>query len=356
MTGAETGAPDRAVTLAILGVGHWHAERHIDGFLAAGAEIVAVWDDDEAPMLRWSAQLGCRSFGRVDELLDTCRPDLVLAMPRHSAGPRILAELLERGIPFVVEKPACIDADALLPIVRGVAEAGLFTAVPFINRLSSFWTHLADARVDRSFLNPSVARFRIVNGPPSRYVNDGAAWMLDPSMSGGGALRNLGPHVIDAFLTVASGSVEILGAVLGYSQYHLEIEDHALALLRDETGMIAVVEAGYSRPDDDGSDHEWALFGEGAFVREANETVEVVTATSRHTYPTPTVVDRYRMFAARTLDQLRRGSRPDTTLSDCWNVVDLIDRIYDRARSSPSRTSDIALGPAANRVYPRPVR
>jgi predicted dehydrogenase len=350
MSAAEPQDAGPAITLAILGVGHWHAERHIDGFLAAGAEIIAVWDDDEAPMLRWSKRLGCRSFGLVNDLLDTCQPDLVLAMPRHSAAPQILAELVARGIPFVVEKPACIDAGDLLPILHGAAEVGLFTAVPFINRLSSFWTHLADVQADSSFVNPSVARFRIVNGPPSRYVNDGAAWMLDPSLSGGGALRNLGPHVVDAFLAVATGPVEILGAVLGYSQHHLEIEDHALAILRDGAGMIAVIEAGYSRPDDDGSDHEWAVFGEGAFVREVNDTVEVVTADSRHLYPTPPVMDRYRLFAAQTLDQLRRDARPDATLADCWTVMNLIDRIYAIARSSSLDTSEVAASEATSRA------
>ena len=42
------------------------------------------------------------------------------------------------------------------------------------------------------------ATFRIVGGPPARDIADDVPWMLDPAVSGGGALRNLGIRAADA--------------------------------------------------------------------------------------------------------------------------------------------------------------
>jgi predicted dehydrogenase len=318
-------------TVAVIGAGHWHAARHIDAFRAAGATIGAVTADEPGVAERWSAALGCRAYRNAGELLDAGGTDLVLAMPRHSDAPALLGELTARRIPFVIEKPAATSAAELLPYVLAAERNAQFAAVPFVNRYSDFWPRLHGLRV-RGLLDPvCTARFRIVNGPPGRYLDDGVGWMLDPKISGGGAMRNLGSHTVDAFLSVATGRVEVVGATLTSRQHHLAVEEHAIAVLRDEAGLIGVVEAGYSRPDAEGTDHEWCVSGPGAYLIELHAELESVTASGTERLTSPTVTQRYGLFADDVLRRLERGEPSPIPLRDCWRALDVVDRIYAAA-------------------------
>ncbi|SDU52032.1 Gfo/Idh/MocA family protein [Jiangella alkaliphila] len=318
------------VRLSIAGAGHWHAPRHVEAFVAAGATVVAVQDDSAAAAHRWAARLGCPAEPTLDGLL-AHEADLVLAMPRHRTAPEVIARLVEHGTPFVVEKPAAAHAADLWPLVHAAEARGRFAAVPLINRYSAFWDQVGRLRSDGLLDPTTVARFRIVNGSPERYVEDDVAWVLDPAVSGGGALRNLGPHAVDAFLSLAVGEVSVLGAALSHRQHGLPVEEHAMAILRDETGLIGLVEVGYSGPDRDGTDHEWALTGAGSSVRELHDVVEVSTAGGSTTVASPSVSQRYRIFAADVVERLRDGRPAPVTLRAACQALDVIDRIYAAA-------------------------
>jgi predicted dehydrogenase len=319
--------------MIVTGAGHWHAPRHIEAFTRAGVVITAVHDDDPAAAHRCGDALQCRVAPDLRDLLGT-DANVVLAMPRHSDGPDTIGALVDRGLPFVVEKPTATSARAVLPFVEAVESAGQFAAVPFINRYSTFWEQLARLRANGLGEPPAVARFRIVNGPPSRYVDDGVAWVLDPAISGGGALRNLGPHTVDAFLSLATGQINVVGAALSHRQYALDVEEHAIALLRDEAGLVGTVEVGYSGPDVEGTDHEWALVGPGCSVRELHEVVGVITQEGRADFSSPSVTQRYRIFAQDVVDRLRAHRPPPATLRDAWRALNVVDRIYESARST----------------------
>jgi predicted dehydrogenase len=317
--------------LAVIGAGHWHAPRHIESFLAAGATIAGVTADEPGVASRWAARLGCTAYEGHEELLDHAQVDLVLAMPRHRDAPAVLAELTRRRLPFVIEKPPAVDAPTLLPYVLAVEEQRQFAAVPFINRYGEFWNRLRGLRARNLLAPATVARFRIVNGPPGRYVADGVSWVLDPAISGGGAMRNLGTHTVDAFLSLAEGEVEVAGSAVTHRQHRLAVEEHAVAVLRDQTGLIGVVEAGYSRPDDDGTDQEWCVAGPGVYLTETHDSVEIVEAGHSERHASPTVMQRYRLFAEDVLHALTRGAPPPIPLRDSWRVLDVIDRVYAAA-------------------------
>src|SRR5690606_14006527 len=80
--------------------------------------------------------------------------------------------------------------------------------------------------------DPVHAHFRVVNGPPSRYEVMGVPWMLDSAVSGGGCLRNLGIHCVDAFAYFTHGEeIEVLQAAIEQHS-DVNIETFAAALLR----------------------------------------------------------------------------------------------------------------------------
>ncbi len=310
--------------IGIVGASHWHTPRHVEAFTAAGAQIVAVQDDDANVADGWGHRLGVAVEPTLESLASRSDLDLVIAMPRHNVVRPALETLIEAGLPFVVEKPAGAHAAALDGLGERARLKGLFASVAYINRYGAIWERIADLPA------PTSARFRIINGTPARYVEDGVGWVVEPE-HGGGPLRNIGSHTVEAFASIAVGEVEVVGAAIRSNLFDTDVEDHAVALLRDEAGTIGTIEAGYMHPDRDGTDQEWMIAGPGYRITETDAELTVVTSSGSVTEPTASVARRYDIFAVDTLRRLTGGLRPLTDLDDAQRVLGLIDRVYERA-------------------------
>jgi len=156
--------------VAVIGVGHWHAPRHIASLALAGVALVDVSEDDGAVAERWGRQLSCPWFDDAAEMLDRVRADFVFALPRHADAPAIARLLIEHGIPFAIEKPLGICAADIEPLVALAEAQGVFAAVLFVNRYGAFWDEATRLR-EAGLLAPLVhAHCRIINGPPQRYI------------------------------------------------------------------------------------------------------------------------------------------------------------------------------------------
>ena len=99
--------------------------------------------------------------------------------------------------------------------------------------------------------------------------------MLDPQQSGGGALRNLGVHGVDAFLSLAGEQAVRVDHAAFHSIFGEAVEDYACVVLRAADGMVGVIEAGYTHPDAGGT-YELRINAEGGALV---DTGSHVTAT-----------------------------------------------------------------------------
>ena len=138
--------------------------------------------------------------------------------------------------------------------------------MPLPNRFGPAVIDIARLRGEGRAGQVAHAHFRIVNGPPERYAHDGVGWVVDPSIGGGGALRNLGIHGVDAALMLASGraaSSNLPRSATASTGRRSRIM--RLLILEDEAGAVFTVEAGYTfasmRP---GGDFEWRIVSANA--------------------------------------------------------------------------------------------
>lgn len=316
--------------VALLGVGHWHAEMHRDAVVAAGAEISAIWDPDAGVGAHFAERTGSPLVADLEALLRT-GPGLIVLMGRPDQVPEVALRCLATGIPLVLEKPAAVSTAALRLVLE--AASGRHVAVPLPNRFSPIWGEMA--RLDgEGRLGPvSHAQFRIVNGPPGRYREDGVAWVLDPAVSGGGALRNLGIHGIDAALSFAPGA-RVVGAQISSAVHGEAVEEYALVSLRAPDGPVVTVEAGYTYASmAPGGDFEWRVSAGNAYLVDRGESCSVATLDDgalRALAPIPPAL-RYRAFMADALARIARGDRPAVGIDDYFNAMALIDRAYEEA-------------------------
>jgi predicted dehydrogenase len=312
-------------------VGHWHAPRHLESLLDTDVRIVGVSDPDPAVAARIGAGLGCPGFADHRELLAVTRPEFVAAMPRPDLGARVVADVLSAGLPIAVEKPIGRTAAELEPLVELASRRGVYNAVPFVNRYSRVWDRLAGSGAAEA--RSLHAQFRIVNGPPHRYVTWGCGWMLDPTLAGGGALRNLGIHGVDAALMLAAGRhLDIVAARISFAAHGLAIEDYALAVLAVRGGPIVTVEAAYTFPNPAagmtrGGDTEWRVATSAGYALDRGDRVTIVTGAGEETLPSQPV-SHYRRFMADAVERYREGRPPLADIADCWRAVGLVDQIY----------------------------
>lgn len=318
--------------LALAGVGHWHAAMHLEAARAAGAEVVAAWDRDPAVAAGFAGKHGVAHQPTVAALIAT-KPDLTVVMGRPDRVPALALACIEAGLPIVLEKPATVSTAALEPLAE--AARGLFVAVPLPNRCGPIWAEIEALRAAGRLGPASHAQFRIVNGPPERYRLDGVPWVLDPAIGGGGALRNLGIHGIDAALALAGGAdLTIVSAAIDRRLYGEAVEEYAIVILRAPDGMIATVEAGYTYASTaPGGDFEWRVSARNATLIDRGDSCRVATLDDGRVHeltPIPPA-DRYKAFMADTLDRLARSAPPSVGIGDYLRAMRLIDRAYQEA-------------------------
>lgn len=314
----------------IFGSQHWHAPWHRDSLIAAGCQISAVSDTDPAAMARLA---GDRNYGRFTDWRDmmAAHPDAVaFVLTPPDETPEVLEALVVHGMPFVLEKPGTVNATALSAAARQAEAQGLTTAVPFVNRLMSFWTQLAVQ--DPQFLQWTHAHFQILAGPPQRYLRDGVPWVLSQARYGGGALRNLGIHAADAALMIAGGqTLDIKSATVSSSLHGLEVDDFAVASLLTRDGRTISIEAGYCMPTEATADKQWRIHGPGWAITEERGVLSVRTPEGLVRKESATSSEQYAAFGA-VLSRMSRGEQHDMAgLSDLLKAQQLVDSIYAAA-------------------------
>ena len=321
--------------VCLLGVSHWHAAMHLDAVRSSGGVVTAVWDYDPGSSAAFARAHDVSACSRVEEAF-AAGPDLAVVMGSPTNVPSCALKVASAGIPMILEKPAVSTTSALMEILKAVQERDSFVAVPLPNRFSPAFGAMAALEAEGRLGKIAHGHFRIVNGPPQRYRGDGVEWMLDPAIGGGGALRNLGIHGIDAALSLAQGTLRIVAASVANRIHDEPIEDHAQVVLYDDAGTLFTVEAGYTFASmATGGDFEWRIATGNAYLIDRGETVQCATLDDgavRMLAPEHPST-RYRLFMADTFDRLRSGGRPMVGLEDYVAAMKVIDAAYEKAKA-----------------------
>ncbi|TIP81529.1 MAG: Gfo/Idh/MocA family oxidoreductase [Mesorhizobium sp.] len=319
--------------IVLAGSSHWHAEMHLDAAHFCGAEIAGIWDEDaqhaRAFVTRHHLPL-ITDFAKIF----SDPPDAILLMGHPSTVPARARTVIEAGIPLILEKPAASSTAALAALSEMARQHQAFVSVPLPNRFGPAVTAFERLRSQGRAGAVAHCQFRLVNGPPQRYAADGVAWVVDPAIGGGGALRNLGVHGVDAALGLATGALRLKTVSIENRIHRVPVEDHALLVLEDAAGALFVVEAGYTfasmRP---GGDFEWRIVSENATLIDYGERAFCATLDDGAIIELPTELPatRYRLCMSDTLDRLARKAPPATSIDDYVAAMSLIDAAYEKA-------------------------
>ncbi|MBQ4089161.1 MAG: Gfo/Idh/MocA family oxidoreductase [Clostridia bacterium] len=239
------------VRLGLIGCGgrmgaHMNCFEQMDN-----VEIVAVCDPIEARREAAAKRFGAqRMYANHNELFaheDKTTLDALYIAVEPTAHVNLEEQAIDKGIPFLVEKPMALDVEQARAIAKRVEETGLITAVGFQDRYLDLIEMVKEA-VDEG-PKGGLVYGAWIGGIPG-------VWWWQKKTTCGGQLVEQNIHLLDGlrylygepisvYATCSSGMVE--AGKNGVSPEY-NTDDHSTAVIRFENNVTAtLVSACYSR-------------------------------------------------------------------------------------------------------------
>lgn len=305
------------ISLALIGAG-WITPAHLGALDRLGrTTLVGVASGRLESAEATARPLGVAAYDDARRLLDEQRPDVAYVCVPPSAAVAICEELVERGIPFLTEKPlAATDAAGPARIAAAIRERGLVTAVGYHLRALE---PMPEVR-ERLAANPArLVTARWLSGTPA------PAWWLRES-AGGGQVVEQATHFYDLARWLV-GEATVVGAVSVRDEPvappGADVVDATAAVLRFASGAVgsfantrrlasAVVEFELASAD---------LITTVRRVGDGPGTFEVSFADGRSDRVVPPGRDPYEIEAEVFLDAVEAGD-PDRVLSSYADALE----------------------------------
>lgn len=257
--------------VGVVGLGY-AGTTHVESFEGVpGVEVVALAGKEASRLAELGAAHGIpHLFANWEDLVAHPGLDVVsIATPNVLHAP-IARAALERGLHVFCEKPLALIADEARGMVEAAHENHRVLEVAFNHR------RRADVQFAKRYLDETgIGRIYHVRASWKRRsgIPGLTSWFTSKTMAGGGALIDLGPHVLDSVLyllgeprvtTVSAVTHGELGRA-GYGAMNrreqmegdsglFEVEDLASALFRLDDGSSIAFEiswAGHTVDDED---------------------------------------------------------------------------------------------------------
>ena len=326
--------------LGFVGLG-WIGRNRLESVVQAGvAEIAAVHDVQESSIAE--AQMmspGAVSFSSFDELLRHDLDGVVIATPNRFHAEQAIAAL-EHGVAVFCQKPLGRNAFETRRIVDAARTADCllgvdlsYRAIPAMQTVSSL--------VESGVLGKIFAvdaKFHNGYGPDKR-------WFYDFSLSGGGCVMDLGPHLLDLALSSlrfprishVQSSLFSGGELLKKGSQ--EIEDYGVATIETVDNTVINLSCCWNLNVGRDADISVAFYGTrgGAALRNVDGSFFDFTGerfNGTNTEPLSDAADsNWQWGGLATLEWIRRvasGECFDPEAERFVAVAEIIDAIYGR--------------------------
>ncbi len=267
-------ASPRPVRVAVIGCGLIAQRSHFPAYAAAPeAEIAAV-----VSLSAEEAQDAVNNFGAKRILpsweaaiadpdvdaVDVCTPNYLhapIAIAAARAGKHVF-----------VEKPMATRLDDANAMVAAARESGVYLTVGHNLRFAPIFQTMRQAMRDGVIGRPFAARGVYMHAGPDESWGSSSQWFWDEATAGGGALLDMGIHMIDVMRWIIGRPVLEVSAMISRHLKPTFADDTAFVLMRFEGDLVASVQAAWSaRPT---SDRELVIHGEEGNIAMGRTTGE----------------------------------------------------------------------------------
>lgn len=225
-----------AIRLGFIGTGGI-ANYHLENLAKMDdVNLTAFYDlDMERATKAAAAHSGAKAYANLNEMLDDSKLDGVYVCVPPLAHGDAERQLIERGIPFLVEKPIGIDRDTSAAIGRAVQAKGLITSVGY------HWRYSESANLARQLLGERTAGMALgywMGGMPM------VPWWRVMTGSGGQFVEQT-THIVDLLRYLCGEVKEVYAAyalkVMGEKVAGTDVPDVGTVTLKLANGMVATI-------------------------------------------------------------------------------------------------------------------
>ena len=298
------------------------------------SQVVAVSDVNARSVASAGRELNLPAGSRYEsyeEMLDAEPLDAVAIATPNGLHYTQATEALNRGLHVLCEKPLATNAREAYDLTKQAEESGRTFMVGYQRHFNPAY-ELARERWANGERVPRFVTGEITHDWRSYYesMDD---WRMDPDLSGGGHLLNVGTHVIDAILwTTGLTPTHIYSAIDFHddeqvfdkqSSSVIEFEEGAVANVSD-TGIVA-----RTREHVHIWDNEGAVYLEGREWDDRTGYAIDETGDEHHPYQG---YERWLSKGAAFLKAIETGEKPPATARDGLKAVLVTMAAYESGR------------------------
>ena len=232
--------------VGILGLGRMGKLHLMNALHIKGVKVAAVADRKRSN-LRIAERLKVQNYKDYRELIDSENIDVVVISLPNFLKRESIAYALEKNLDIFLEKPIARNFIEASEIVESTRRQGTRLMVGvncrYFDSIQKLKMMLDEGRLGDIVIANSEL---VVNGPFSHPLEPKPvpSWWFDREKAGGGALLDLGYHLLDIYNWMF-GDLEVSGSFLDY-RFNLPVEDGATVIVRSrKTGTRGVINVGW---------------------------------------------------------------------------------------------------------------
>jgi predicted dehydrogenase len=227
---------------------------------AANANLVGLYDCNQAGNAEAARAFGVQAFGSLEELLAAEIDAVYIATPVYLHSEQT-GRCLKAGKHVLCEKPLALSVADGQEMVALAERCKVQLGAAFMMRFHSQHQEALKIIQSGKLGKPVYGRAQLSCWYPPLE----GAWRQDPSQGGGGSLADMGVHCID-LLEMFFGPVVSVSCSIGNLVHSYRSEDGALATLVFQNGALGTVDTFFCIPDES-SQNVLELYGsEGSIL------------------------------------------------------------------------------------------
>ena len=235
--------------LGLIGLGYIgkvHLRHCLD---LESAKLVAA-SDISKKNLTLAQKMGVKNtFSNYQQLLEDPNTDaIIIALPTYLHA-SCAESVAEAGKDIFIEKPLARNVTEGKEIVSIAKRNSVKLMVGYYMRFSSPFRSLKEKIQNGILGEVQIAYGTNIGSGPFLHRTERSiprpvpSWWFKKELTGGGALMDLGSHMINLFRWYF-GEVADIKSYLGY-RFNLDLEDHATCIAKFASGIIAIINVGW---------------------------------------------------------------------------------------------------------------
>lgn len=309
------------------------------------ASLQAVMDTNAAGLAELKKEYDIPGiYENLDEMLQSADIDAVYVASPVVFHKEQAIKILEAGKHLLIEKPLGIDVASTRKIMECARQKDVLAGVAMVMRCHDGHEKIKKL-ISRGKLGQIVTcRAQLTCWfPPAE-----GSWRLNPAISGGGALMDMGIHCVDLMRYLLDDEVKKVAGLVDNISFDYAVEDSASAMLKMEKGASCYVDSYFNIPDEAAKcfleiyGTKGSIIANGTIGQDGGGDIKICTVEEEKGYESAQVrdcapkaesleFDKINMYAKQLgefSDCVLTGRPPRTTPEDAYELMKIVEAIY----------------------------